>query len=242
MTLTRYSGGYEEIFRSAILWWQGKNQTITGFPIIPAGVTVTPAGTFANDLNLGTNVTLKTFDGSTNYLSLTDSASWNIFGSDFAICTRIRFTDISATRSICGQYADVSNRWSLTYDQSVGKLYLYGCISGSGTFNYQCTFSPSINTWYDIVVERSGSSCLMFIDGISQTVNAVTAFTGTTDVAAVLTIGLANTLYHYGNIKDLMIFTRALSQPEIALVMRKTNPVSGEDNFYPTLSGVRSVE
>jgi hypothetical protein len=52
MTLTRYSGAYEELFRNCILHWTGRDQTITGFPIIPTGVTVTPAGTFANDLNV----------------------------------------------------------------------------------------------------------------------------------------------------------------------------------------------
>jgi hypothetical protein len=51
-----------------------------------------------------------------------------------------------------------------------------------------------------------------------------------TEIAAPLTIGYStygSTIYGDGNIKDLMIFTRALSQPEIKLLMNRTHPLTG---------------
>jgi len=247
MTLTRFSGAYDEIFKNCVIWWTGRDQTITGFPIIPAGVTVTPAGTFANDLNLGTNTIVKTFDGSTNSISLTDSTAWNIFEADFTITGWVKATTLpSATsRTICGQQIITGSNtdyWYLDiFNASQLGITLKGKVSSAFTFSYYAYYAFNADTWYHFTIQRSGTSCIVMIDAVSQSVGIEQAWTGTTDIAQPLFIG-RSTAFMYGNIKDFMIFTRALSQAEIMLVMRKTNPVSGQDNFYPTLSGIRGVE
>ena len=73
MTLTIYNSQYSELFANCVMWWTGRDTSILGFPIIPSGVTPTTGGTFSSDLNLGNNITLKTFNGSSNYITLTNS-------------------------------------------------------------------------------------------------------------------------------------------------------------------------
>ena len=63
----------------------------------------------------------------------------------------------------------------------------------------------------------------MYINGVAQTVTQTTAFSATaTDIAAVLSIGKINTEYQAGNTKDLQIFTKALTQDQIAAIYSET--------------------
>lgn len=223
MSSRKGAPAFSSLMQSAVLWWPGLETT--EFPIIPSGVTITPNGTFTKT-DLGNNKQVVNFDGSTNYISLADSASWNIFEANFTITCNVKFTSVVANRIICGQYADANNYWYLGWTTS-NTLVLIGMVSGSATFSYSCSLTPSTSTWYHITVQRSGSSCIMYIDGVSQSVTTTTAFTGTTNIAAVLNIGLSNATYMVGLVKDLMTFTRALSLPEIKLLMNRTDPITG---------------
>ncbi len=223
MSSRKGASQFSSLMQSTVLWWPGLETT--EFPIIPSGVTVTPAGTFTKT-DLGNNKSVVRFDGSTNYILLTDSTSWNIFESNFTIACNVKFTSVTANRIICGQYTDANNYWYLGWTTS-NTLVLIGMVSGSATFSYSCALTPSTSTWYHITVQRSSSSCLMYIDGVSQSVTETTAFTGTTNIAAVLNIGLSNTTYMLGLIKDFMTFTRALTLPEIKLLMNRTHPITG---------------
>jgi len=241
MTLGFYTD-YTELFRGAVLHWTGVSETNLGFPTLPDGVTVTPAGTWSNPLDLGTNKTLKTFNGSTNYISLTDNAAWDFWDADFSVCGWLRFSTVSSSNQIFAQQYNASNLIQMVWHQPSSILIISAQNSGSWTFYYSIPFNPNIGSMYHITVIRSGSTCLIYANGVSQTVTVNTAWTGTNTIAAPFVIGTRAGYFMNGNIKDFMIFTRALSQAEIMLIMRKTNPASGQDNFYPTLSGIRGVE
>jgi hypothetical protein len=193
-----------------------------GFPILPTGVTVTPNGTFTSIKGKDGRNYYK-FDGSTNYVSLSDNDVWSMFLNDFTISGWIKFTTVATAKMIIGQWVDDNNNWYLYWTPSSNVIQLYGIVSSTITFSYTCSLIPVANTWYYITVERSGSSCLMYINGVSQTVTVLNAFTAVaTNIASVVGIGKANTVYQEGNIKDLMIFKKALTQDQIAALMNET--------------------
>jgi len=212
------------------LWWPGTVATSgtydddgnkQGFLILPDGVTVTPAGTFTSQkLKNGSNI-LK-FDGSTNYVTVSDHANWAMFLSNFTICGWIKFDTIVANRMIIGQYADASNSWILQWNTN-NTITLIGEISNTATFSYSCPLTPVAGTWYHIAVQRSGSTCLMCINLVSQTVTVTTAFTAVdTNVAATLNIGGLNSVYNLGNFKDIQLFRKALTLDQLGALMNGT--------------------
>ena len=192
-----------------------------GFLILPDGVTVTPNGTFAvQKMKDGRNIWK--FDGSTNYITISDHASWSMFLNDFTIVGWVKFDSIAANKIIIGQYADANNQWYLQWTTG-NIIQLYGITSSTARFDFSCPLTAVTNTWYHIVVQRSGSSCIMYINSVAQTVTQTTAFSATaTDIAAVLSIGKIDTGYQAGNVKDLQIFTKALTMDQIAAIMAET--------------------
>jgi len=192
-----------------------------GFPILPDGVTITPNGTFTTQkMKDGRNIWK--FDGSTNYITISDHASWSMFLNDFTIVGWVKFDSVAANKVIIGQYTDANNQWYLQWTTS-NIIQLYGITSSTARFNFSCPLTAVANTWYHIVVQRSGSSCVMYINGVAQTVTQTTAFSATaTDIAAVLSIGKINTEYQAGNIKDLQIFTKALTMDQVSALYQET--------------------
>lgn len=192
-----------------------------GFPILPDGVTVTPTGTFAvQKMKDGRNIWK--FDGSTNYITISDHASWSMFLSNFTISLWVRFDSVAANKVIMGQYADANNQWYLQWTTG-NIIQLYGIVSSTATFDYSCPLTAVANTWYHVVVQRSGTSCIMYINVIPQTITATTAWTAVaTNIAAVLSIGNVSTGYQAGNIKDLRVFAKALTVDQIAALYQET--------------------
>lgn len=205
------------------------------FPILPTGVTVTPSGTFYKEALPNGKQVIK-FDGSTNYLSLTDNDAWTLFGVDFTMCLWVRFSSTSRSIEIIGQYVDASNGWVIDWVTS-NLIEVFSRVTSINTY-YKCPFTPSANAWYHITIMRSGSSCLIYINGVSISVTIETAWGSTTNFGAPLKIGYGTTGSYtmLGNIKDLLIFkNKALSRTEIQELMTLTNPSSGPgliDSLY----------
>lgn len=192
-----------------------------GFLILPDGVTVTPSGTFTTQkMKDGRNIWA--FDGSTNYITISDHASWSMFLNDFTIAAWIKFDSIVANRTIIGQYTDANNQWFVRWTTG-NLLQLFGVISGTSTFSFTCPMTPVAGTWYHVVVQRSGSSCIIYINGVAQTVTQSAAFSATaTNIAAVLSIGNIYSEYQAGNTKDLQIFTKALTMDQVSALYQET--------------------
>lgn len=224
---------FPSLFNSCILWAPlqhsaGVSGDYDEFPIIPSGVTITNNGTFTKD-DLGNNKSVLKFDGSTNYVSLSQTTVFDIFNSDFTVSVWVKFITSTALGFI-SKYANDSNFMEIDYYNGNNSIGVYATASGVNA-QYKCLFVPTIGVWYYITVQRSGSSCLIYINGVSQTVTVTQAFRNTTTISAPLRTGIWHSAidwYFNGSLKDFMIFTRALSLAEIKLLMNRTNPVTGE--------------
>ena len=146
-------------------------------------------------------------DGDSDYVTLLDSADWNFGTGNFTIDFRTRFASLpNVHMCFASQYVDATHYWYLwKYRTSEGNKLDLTFIDGTSKGSYQMTNAwagCAIDTNYHIEVCRNGTTCLMFIDGVSQTLTETVAF-GTNDVgdlASVLTMGRdARTTTYYVN-------------------------------------------
>lgn len=243
MTLA-YHKDWSELFANAVLWWQGYDQTLTGFPILPSGVTVTPNGTWANDLNLGNNKNLKTFSNS-QYITISTSSDFT-FGTGNVTIALWVYPTVNAVKAIVSRRSGETNStisfqiWSYTSDLITAQ-FVFG-NNAYGLFN-ESDKKFTVNAWNHIVLIRSGNYVLVYKDAVLLGTYSCGAST-INDPASAIHIGtdgyfINNTTYQFqGNLKDFIIYKgRALTQPEIAMLMKLTDPVNG----YGVMSGVTAA-
>ncbi len=231
--MSRYGAStFSSLLKDCVLWAPlqhsaGVSGDIDEFPIIPSGVTVTNGGTFTKS-SLGNNKSVLNFDGSTNYISLSDNDAWAFWDSNFTVGMWFRKNTTHNTIFI-KQTTDLNNQITFWYISSSNQISLYIKVNGIENASYVWNFTPSLNVWYHFTIVRSGSTCLIYINGNPQTPSTIyQAFRNTSNIGAVLRIGSDLVNYHNGNIKDFMIFKgRALTQPEIKLLMNRTHPITG---------------
>lgn len=231
----------QELLDDCVLWWQGRDQTTTGFPILPSGVTATPAGTWTNDLNLGNSKILKTFNGSTNYVSLTDNASFDFGTGAYTICFWVTTSAIATGQRILakGTGAGVA-QFRIEFISSVLQWESYNGTTENLTTGVT---TLSSNTWYFVCcVKDAAYNKTLYVNGTSYaTSNESTLNYDNSATLYVGTSGNGTSTPLIGNLKDLMIFKgRALTQPEITTLMRMTNPTTGKELelLYPGQRGV----
>lgn len=107
------------------------------------------------------------FDGDSDYLSLADSADWNLSNGAFTIDFWARWAALPANGVHMGfvtHFTDVNNRW------------IFFMANDGGTYNLKFYAAPtyvdageamtlSIDTWYHLAVVRSGDSWYFFLNG-----------------------------------------------------------------------------
>lgn len=135
------------------------------------------------------------FDGTGDYLTVPDHADWDFGTGDFTIDLWVRFNDLTTAQFFVGQYADATHRWYVGKAGSSddNKLIIYFAHESVKAY-YKMTNAWSgcaINTWYHLAFVRNGTTGLIFIDGISQTLTGNTVFNinDTGDYASILYIG-----------------------------------------------------
>ncbi|MFA5760162.1 MAG: LamG-like jellyroll fold domain-containing protein [Dehalococcoidales bacterium] len=243
MTLGFYTS-YSELFTGCVLHFTGVSETNLGFPIIPSGVTVTPAGTWSNPLDLGTNKILKTFDGSTNYIEVSDNAAWDFGSGDFTVCWWDRRSTTSLGETILSRDSTtLYSPYLIGYPSAELSLGCYISADGSsyGIANGVTMGSFTLNTWAHFALIRSGNTFTTYKNG-----TVTTSFSSTSaiyDNSNALSIAKAQNMYYFnGNTKDLLIYKgRALTLPELTTIMRLTHPTTGS-GLLPLYQGVRGIE
>ena len=170
----------------------------TDFSTAQAAKTITFAGNCQLDTaqtKFGASSLL--YDGTTDYISLDDSADFDFGSGDFTIDFWVRFANVSGEQWFYGQTGTGSNEVLFRKnDEATHKLQIYTAKTGVGVTGFYTmtnNWAPSADTWYHIAVVRNGTSCLMFIDGVSQGVTQTTAFGTLADVDGPLDIGVDRT-------------------------------------------------
>ena len=129
-------------------------------------------------------------DGNVAYISTPDKADWNFGSGDFTIDLNVRFSSLTPALQILAIQDDgAGTRWYLA--KSTQKLYFFSESSSVGTGEFTSTSNvlTATDTQYHIEFSRSGSTCYMFINGVSIAVTQNTAFGTLPNVSAVLKIG-----------------------------------------------------
>lgn len=122
--------------------------------------------------------------GSQSRITSPDSDDWYFGTEDFTIDFWMRFNlDLSQSQQLIGQYIDNNNRWMLSLT-NLNKISIYFVYEGNykGTYDTSTTYPFIAYTWYHIAVERIGTTCKIFINGVSQSLNCPWATFGTNDV------------------------------------------------------------
>lgn len=154
-------------------------------------------------------------DGSGDAVQSADSADWNFGASPFTIELWARFTqEVTSdgdSNTLISQWGNPeTDSFILDYVQISGVDYLRFIGSSDGVsvdVDVKGTWTPDLNTWIHLAVDRSGSDDFrVYANGeVIQTVNSsITLFNGT----AVLWVGGRedlNTLGHHGWIDEVRI-------------------------------------
>jgi len=117
------------------------------------------------------------FDGSGDYLSVTNSSELNFESEDFTIEFWIYLNSIPNNIGVIGKRASEANYAPYIVEIQSGILKLYMSTTGSSwTVNGLSTTELSTNTWYHIAFIRSGSTIKLFLNGIS--IGSTTSLSG----------------------------------------------------------------
>jgi len=194
------------------------------FPIIPSGCTVTNYGVFTKT-DLGNNRKVMVFDGTTNHIDISDNAAW-FFGTDpFTIAFWGYLSSVTPSQNIFIQYTDGNNQQHL--DVYNGNLEWVNYHSGAAQWN---VINPISTGWNFVTLTRDSSSQKMYINSVLGT-NQGSSGSAVNDYSGPLVLGylpLFNGYFVNGSLKDFIVYKgRALTLPEIKMLMALTHPTTG---------------
>jgi len=152
------------------------------------------------------------FDGTGDYLSLADSADWNIFGSgNWTTETWVKLDNHSQAEHLFGQYEDGSNKWEISHNGAGSNNGLeFGLKSGGSwviSSSYASSGSGEITDtdWHHVALVKNSNTYTLYLDGTALD-NTVTD-TDTDDISGPLSIGQngANGSYLTGYMDEIRI-------------------------------------
>ena len=151
------------------------------------------------------------FDGTGDYLSIPDSADWNLGTGDWTVEMWVYLNNVTARHGIFGQTVNSNNysEFALRFDSAVGsKCDVFSGGSPLVNCNQGSTSGWSINTWYSICWERSGNTVRGYRDGAVVATHATGGFTYP-DYAASLCLGVSqqgvNNFYLNGYLDEIRV-------------------------------------
>jgi len=193
-----------------------------GFPILPYGVTVTPNGTFTVQ-KLKNGINCYKFDGSTNYISLSDNDAWNFGSGDFTISSWILTTSLTNSNALYGQNSSDQSSGSTFSNISNAGKFRFNYFNGGSAITVSSNATLVTSTFYFVTVVRSGSNLYIYINSILDSTFVISGTIVNTSTSFCIGRSGDTTLYYMiGNIKDLMIFKKALTQDQIGSIMAET--------------------
>jgi hypothetical protein len=162
-------------------------------------------------------------DGSDDYMSIPDSTDLEFGTNDFSI--NFWFLADSSIATLKGGISKGAYASSFAILPQSNRLEFYASSNGStyDIANIQVFGSISLDTWYNVTLIRSSGVIKGYLDGVNGfTVNNGTAFN---DNSEALTLGYYSSgggYYLDGQIDDVRIYNRALSQDEVTRLYKAT--------------------
>ena len=101
------------------------------------------------------------FDGNSDYLSVPDSADWDMGTGAFTIDFQIRFSSVAANMVIFSALKSTTRQISIEWI-STESLKVYT----NGTARMNPSWTPVVDTWYHIEASRGGGILRIFADGV----------------------------------------------------------------------------
>jgi len=146
--------------------------------------------------------------GTSDYLTIPDSADWT-FGSDnFTIECWVRLGDL-LNRTIVTQREDDTHRWAVEFHNTQGLYFFFNNGSGYVIMDQGSVVGWSTDTWYHVAVVRNGTSFKGYRNGVE--IASLTDATAITDYSSELYIGQKGNGNQYfdGHIDEFRISTTA---------------------------------
>ena len=169
--------------RKVLLHMNGSNGGTTFTDDSTVAATVTRNGTPTTSTTpsgfLGT--ACGSFNGSTDFLTLPYSTNYDLPG-DFTIHIKVRFASIANNYQPIVQFGLGANSspagteaWGIIAHTQGGNL-LFDSYDGTTDTQFAFAWAPSANTWYDILISRSGTSLRAFVNGSQIGTTQTTSF------------------------------------------------------------------
>jgi hypothetical protein len=153
---------------------------------------------------------------SSDYFSRANSTDYDFSTGDFTLRARIKFTTVGSDTyyNIMGKYGGGSSGWLWKVDPYSGTLLSRVTVDST---NIDFTIpQPTAGVWYDYVLQKSGTSIKLFIDGIQAgSTGTITTVNG--DAVSFNLGGAGNNAGSFtGNMEDVAIWKGyALTDSEI---------------------------
>lgn len=163
------------------------------------------------------------FDGSGDWLQVSDNAALQFGSGDFTIEHWLNVTSISGTSIISCRHSNTTGTWIIYRNGANLQFY---CSSNGSTWDI-CSGvtigSVTVNAWNHVAVTRSGTSIRCFLNGVvgSTTTSSATLYSGS--VPIVLGANNASADFYTGYISDFRlvkgtaVYTAAFTPPTAPL-------------------------
>jgi len=198
------------------------------------GQTVTFVGTAQLDTaqkEFGTASLL--LDGNSDYVTVPDSADWDFGSGNFTIDFWVRF-NASVTECHIGQWGADDRGWKFHINNDGDTvLFIYSTDGSNQVVVPQWTYSSfGQGIWYHIACVRSGTTLMLFVDGVKQAEKTLNATIY--DSTRVLTIG--------ASLVDTSYLNGWIDEPRISKVMIwPANFTPQTFNYMPLQCGSEAI-
>lgn len=165
------------------------------------------------------------FDGTGDYLNIVSSSYFNL-PADFTVeCWFNPSNGTNSQQVIAGKWTGTGNvAWTVVINPGLSQILLGTANSGNfvATLTFTATSTITTNTWHHLAVVRSGSTVLVFVNGVQAGAGQTSTSNLTASDSNALTIGQFQGInYFTGYIDELKItkgvarYTSAFTSPPI---------------------------
>lgn len=174
---------------------------------------------FNSDVSPLLNTYSLEFDGTNDYVSITQDSAINISG-DITLSAWVKRTSTTSYNAIfTKRQVGVSMNYTFIINNSNGQI---GFGHSGNAFVYNTTTTLATDVWYHVAVTVSSGTAQFYVDGVAEDSFTGVSITATTqDLIIGATSGYNN---FQGNIDEAAIFNSALSSSDITNIYNSGAP------------------